>query len=86
MSEPRPFAAKRVGQCADGSFIYEWCAGIKPGDLIVKRPQPALFDRPGRGMRGETSPTTRCGIRMKNVGKNRRERQRLDRSMKNELQ
>ena len=54
MSEPRPFAAKRVGQCADGSFIYEWCAGIKPGDLIVKRPQPALFDRPGRGSGGDS--------------------------------
>ena len=54
-SEPRPFKAKRRGQCADGSFIYDWCAGIKPGDLIVRRPTPALFDRPGRG-RGADSP------------------------------
>lgn len=47
-SEPRPFKAKIAGQCADGSFIYDWCHGIRPGDIIVKRPIPAKFDRPGK--------------------------------------
>ena len=41
-SEPRPFKAKRAGQCADGS---PQCGGIKPGDAVVRLPVPAAFDR-----------------------------------------
>jgi len=44
----RPFKAKIAGQCADGSFIYEWCNGIQPGDVIVKRPFPMKFDLFGK--------------------------------------
>mgnify|MGYP001601078775 FL=1 len=54
-NQPIAFKAKRASQCADGSFIYDWCQGIKPGDVIVRRSEAALFDRPGRG-RGDASP------------------------------
>ena len=40
-SEPRPFKAKRHGQCADDLG----CGGIKPGDAVVRLPVPAAFDR-----------------------------------------
>ena len=63
-SEPRPFKARLAGQCADGSFIYDWCRGIQPGDIIVRRPTPALFDRPGPSPRGNvivTRPTSALG-------------------------
>lgn len=49
----RPFKAKRSGQCADGG---PQCGNIHEGDIIVRRSTPALFDRPMRGYRFDTSP------------------------------
>lgn len=42
---PRSFKAKHPGQCADGWYH---CGGIKVGDIIVRLPVPALFDKAGK--------------------------------------
>lgn len=47
----RPFTAKHQQECADGD--WDTCGHIKPGDLIVRRPFPRLFDMPYAWQRRE---------------------------------